>query len=199
MTVAVKAQEISVANEKMNIFYKGIDNPISFAASGVSSKSLIVKATIGTISNKYGYYTFHCDTIGKAEIIIYKKVQGKLKEIGRSAFRVKVIPDPVPKVGQSTGGHIATEVLKAQQYIRADIENFHIDVSTAIDSFTICITRANPCFYQELANSGNKFNEAIIQALSELTKGDTVIFKDIFGKTVYGEQKEFASMVFFCH
>ena len=86
VTVVSKSQDISIANEKMNIFYKGIDNPISFAADGVSNKSLIIKANNGTVSKQYGYYTFRSDSIGKAEIIIYKKVQGKLTEIGRRAF-----------------------------------------------------------------------------------------------------------------
>jgi hypothetical protein len=198
-TVAIKAQDISVANEKMNIFYKGIDNPISFAADGISKKSLIVRASNGAISNKYGYYTFHSDSIGKADIIIYMKVQGRLKEVGRRAFRVKAIPDAIPKVGPSAGGQIATRVLKAQQYIRAEIENFDIDVRIPIDSFTLCITRADPCFYQELRNSGNKFDEAVLKAISEIRKGDTVIFKSIFGKNVYGELKEFNPIIFICY
>jgi hypothetical protein len=199
VTVVSRSQDISIANEKMNIFYKGIDNPISFAADGVSSKSLIIKANNGTVSKQYGYYTFRSDSIGKAEIIIFKKVQGKLKEIGRRAFRVKTIPDPIPKVGPSAGGRIVTAVLKAQQYIRADIENFDIDIKTPIDSFTICITRGDSCYYKELQNSGSKFNDDVIQALSKVKNGDTVIFKNIFGRNVYGELKEFDSVVFFCY
>jgi hypothetical protein len=194
-----KSQDISIANEKMNIFYKGIANPISFAANGVSKKSLIIKANNGTISKDYGYYTFRPDSIGKAEIIVYKKVQGKLKEVGRKAFRVKAIPDPITKVGPSAGGRIVTAVLKAQQYIRADIENFDIHVRIPIDSFTICITRGDSCYYKELQNFGNKFNDEIVNELSKIQKGDTVIFKNIFGRNVYGELKEFNSLVFFCY
>lgn len=199
LAVVLTAQDISVANERMNIFYKGIDNPISFAADGVPSKSIIVRANNGTVSNQYGYYTFRSDSIGKAEVIIYKKVQGKLKEIGRTAFRVKAIPDPIPKVGPSAGGRIETAILKAQQYIRADMSNFDIHVKTPIDSFTICIARGDSCFYKELKNSGSKFNDDVIKALSEIEKGCTVIFKNIYGKNVYGELKEFDSIVFFCY
>jgi len=199
VTVVSKSQDISIANEKMNIFYKGIENPISVAADGVSNKSLIIKANNGTVSKQYGYYSFRSDSIGKAEIIIYKKVQGKLKEIGRRAFRVKAIPDPIPKVGPSTGGRIATAVLKAQQYIRADIGNFDIDYKIQIDSFIICIIRSDSCYYKELKNVGNKFNENTIEALSEIKGGDTVIFKYIFGKNIYGELMEFPSLVFFCY
>ena len=199
LAIVIKAQKISVANERMNIFYKGIDNPVSFAVEGVSNKSLIVKAKNGIIRNEYGYDTFRPDSIGKAEIIIYKRVQGKLKEIGRSAFRVKAIPDPIAKVGPSAGGRIETVVLKAQQFIRADIENFDIDVRIPIDSFTICITRGDSCFYKELHNSSGKFSDDVIEALSEIKNGDTVIFKNIFTKNVYGDLKEFDSIVFFCY
>jgi len=199
LTIFLNAQEISVANDKMNIFFKGIDNPISFVAEGLSNKSLIIKSNNGTVSNRYGYYTFRSDSVGKAEIIIYKKIQGRLKEIGRRAFRVKAIPEPITKVGPSAGGHIVTAVLKAQQYIRADIENFDIDFRTPIDSFTICITRGDSCFYKELENFGSKFNDDIVKALSQIQKGDTVIFKNIFGKNVYGESKEFNPLVLFCY
>ena len=149
-----KGSENFCGKWKNEHFYKGIDNPVSFAVEGVYNKSLIVKAKNGIIRNEYGYDTFQPDSIGKAEIIIYKRLQGKLKEIGRSAFRVKAIPDPIAKVWQSAGGRIKTVVLKAQQFIRADIENFDIHVRIPIDSFTICITRTEPCFYKELHNSG---------------------------------------------
>ena len=183
----------------MNVFYKGVDNPISFAVEGVAGKSLIIKATNGTIGKQYGYYTFRSDSIGSTEIIVSKKQQGKLKEIGRRAFRVKAIPDPIAKVGPSAGGYIVTAILKAQQFIRADIENFDIDIKIPIDSFTICVTRGDSCFYKEVINIGSKFSNEVVKMLSELKKGETVIFKSIYGKSVYGELKEFAPITFFCY
>ena len=54
----------------MNIFYIGVDNPISFAVTAVQQKSLIIKSTNGTISNEYGYYTFRSDSLGSTDIIL---------------------------------------------------------------------------------------------------------------------------------
>jgi hypothetical protein len=194
-----KSQNISLANEKMNIFYKGVDNPISFAAEGISNKDVDLKTKNGIIDNKYGYNIFRSDSIGRAEITICRKVGSKLKKIGSTTFRVKKLPDPITKVGPSSGGRINTSVLKAQQYIRDDMQNFDIDVRPQVDSFTICISRNDPCYYRELHNVGGKFDDNVIQALSELRDGDTVIFKNFFGKNVYGELTEFNSVTFFCY
>ena len=38
------SQKISIANEKMNVFYVGLDNPISIAADGFTTKNLIIKS-----------------------------------------------------------------------------------------------------------------------------------------------------------
>jgi hypothetical protein len=76
----------------MNVLYTGLSNPISIAIENVSCKSIVVKTTIGKISGENCNYTFHSEQIGKVEIILYRKINRKLKEIGRSAFRVKSLP-----------------------------------------------------------------------------------------------------------
>ncbi|MGH2565356.1 MAG: GldM family protein, partial [Ginsengibacter sp.] len=85
-------------------------------------------------------------------------------------------------VGPSSEGSISGQILKHQQYIRADYECCGFDARAAIDSFTICIVRGDTCFYNEIKNIGNKFNDEIINALSNIKKDDTIIFKKIFAK-----------------
>ena len=176
------AQTISIGADRNNILYAGLDNPLTIAVENTSNKIIIVKTDNGTISGNGGKYIFHSKVTGKADIIIYKKIKGKAKEIGRGYFRVKSIPAPVPKVGPSSGGYIKGEILKHQQYIRADYECCGFDARAPIDSFTICIVRADTCFYKEIKNIGNKFNDEITNALAGIKKDDTVIFKKIFAR-----------------
>jgi hypothetical protein len=179
---ASDAQTVSISADANNILYAGLDNPLTIAVENTSNKTIIVETDNGTITGNGDKYMFHSNNIGRADIIIYKKIKGQIKEIGRGSFRVIPIPDPIPKVGPSSGGYIKGEILRHQQYIRADYECCGFDARAPIDSFTICIVRADICLYEEIKNIGNKFNDKIMNALSGIKEDDTVIFKKIFAR-----------------
>jgi GldM C-terminal domain len=174
------AQKFSIAGDKNNTLYLGLDNPLSIAVENYSCKSIIVKTDNGTISSASGKYIFHSTKIGKAEIILYRKTNGRTKEIGRSTFRVKSIPDPIAKVGPTSGGYINKVILRNQQYMRADYE--YCNCRATIDSFIVCIVRGDTCLYNEIKNIGGKFSNEVISALSIIKKDDAVIFKKIFAE-----------------
>ena len=60
-----------------------------------------------------------------------------------TTFRVKMIPDPVIKVGPSGGGRIQSVVFKNQNFARADLENFDFDAHFNIVSATLYFSGAN--------------------------------------------------------
>ena len=187
-------QKISVANDKMNIFYIGVDNPISFAAVDVPKNSLVVKSTNGTISNEYGYYAFRSDSVGPADIILYKKTNGKLKEIGRKSFRVKRIGSPVFKIG--SGKHIMSMLeISSQLYVRADYEDIDIDISIPIEQFTVQIFSKDTCASFRFTNTGNKISDEIKQAFRKLKPNDTVIFGNIMVSTPMEKHTELETVV----
>ena len=85
----VHGQGIAVAADKMNELYISIDNPITIAAENISNKSLIVKTTNGKLTGEKGQYIFRSETVGPAEISVYKKLNSKLIKLGSAVFRVK--------------------------------------------------------------------------------------------------------------
>jgi hypothetical protein len=177
------AQNFTVSADRNNIFYIGVDNPFSITFQDYRSSQLVVKASKGQVSTGYGHnftYNGSDQKPGPVFIIIYDASTSK--EIGRANFRLKYIPDPVAKVGPSAGGNINGVVLKNQQYIRADLENFDFDVMFAIDSFTLNILRTDTCFFKEVTNMGSKFGSAVTGALSVIKKNDIVIFKKIYAR-----------------
>jgi hypothetical protein len=176
------AQTVSISADANNILYAGLYNPLTIAIENTPNKGLIVKTDNGTITGNGGKYMFQSNNIGRADIIIYKKIKEQVKEIARGSFRVVPIPDPVPKVGPSSGGYIKGEIFRHQQYIRAEYECCGFDAKAPIDSFTICIVRGDSCLYREIKNVGNKFNDEIMNALARIKKDDTVIFKKIFAR-----------------
>lgn len=97
------AQHISVANDKENILYVGIPNPLTIVAENCPCNKLVVKTSIGKISGSDCSYTFLSEQEGKAEITVYRKDGDKLKRIAKSDLRVKSIPPPVFCIGPNEG------------------------------------------------------------------------------------------------
>jgi GldM C-terminal domain len=192
---AVVSQNISVSADKNNVLYIGVDNPISVVVENYPSRQLIVKAEKGTLIGSNGrIFIYRGVEPGNESIIIYNKENSK--EIGRSTFRVKYIPDPVAKVGLSGGGNIQAIVLKNQQFIRAELQNFDFDAMFQIDSFTLNIIRTDTCFFKEVINIGNKFGSAVTEALSSIKKNDIVIFKKISSVGPDGRSRLLSPIVF---
>ena len=176
------SQNISIANERMNIFYIGVDNPISIAAEGIALKNLIIKSTNGEVTKDFsGIYLFRPKSVGPSEIILYSKVNGKLKEFGRSHFRSKHLPLPTFRIGSNKNVMSKSE-MAAQEYVRADLENFDFDIKFTVDSFKVCIFSSDTCKYSITRNFGNKLNEEIKFQFKQLKDSDVVVFKDIFIK-----------------
>ena len=176
------SQKISIANEKMNVFYIGLDNPISIAADGFTTKDLIIKSTNGEVTKDYSNkYIFRPKSVGPSEIILYSKANGKLKEIGRSQFRSKHLPLPTFHIGSNKNIKSKSEIA-VQDYVRAELENFDFDIKYTIDSFKVCIFSADTCKYSITQNSGNKLNEEVKSKFQLLKDSDVVVFKDIFIK-----------------
>ena len=171
-------QRISIANEKENVVYIGIDNPITIAVENFSGKSIIAKTNNGELLGREWRYTFRPKEIGRADIILYKKIKGEFKEIGRRSFRAKRLWDPVFKIG-SGKDLISKKELLSQQFVRADFEGSDFDLRFTVISFTACIFFNDSCKYVEINNYTNELNEEIRTNFSNFKQGDFLIFKNI--------------------
>ena len=190
-------QRFSVAPDKMNILYQDVDNPLTITVENCPCNQMVVKTDNGKITGENCSYYFYTDSGWKANIIIYRKVNQKLVRIGQSIFRVKPIPYPAPKVGPSAGGRIKAVVLKNQQFIRTDFDGFDIASFNSIDSFTVSIIRGDTCFYAQINNYTSAFSKELINALSEIKEGDTVIFKNIIARRHNGKSVKLEPLIFF--
>lgn len=172
-------QKISIANDRENILYAGVNNPISIAAENYSCKKLIVKTDNGKIYGSNCSYTFHSNKVGPCEIIIYQKYYGKLKEIGRTGFRVKTMPLPKFKIGSGKDSMRMVEISN-QQYVRADLENFDIAVRYSVEQFTVSIISNDTSGCTTKSNIGSQISDEIKHLFAMLKPNDIVLFRDIY-------------------
>jgi hypothetical protein len=169
------AQDAVVAAEKMNVFYMGVDNPISIAVPNVSSDKLKVtidnQATIQ--KNSDGNYTVRTSRVG--ETIVSVEANGK---ITNKKFRVKSIPDPRPSAGGYKDGLISLARFQSTEGIMAKITGFDMDARCSVQSFEIIISPQKGEIFKKTI-IGPVFPEDIKKRFQTLQVGDKVTFLEI--------------------
>ena len=127
----------AVMLDKMNVFYIGVDNPVTIGSPTGWDKTQVGMSG-GTITQTGGSSrTVRVSAIGKASINV--TANGKTSTFD---FRVKRIPDPVFKVGDGKI-RMASIAFKSQTSCRADLENFDFDLRYSVVSATVYFSGAN--------------------------------------------------------
>ena len=126
----------AVMLDKMNVFYIGVDNPITIS-SGSGWDKTTVSMTGGTISGSGSNRIVTVTTPGAASITV--TADGKSSKFD---FRVKMIPDPVFKVASGKPRMPSVE-FKNQQFCRAELEKFDFDTRFSVVSATVYFSGAN--------------------------------------------------------
>ncbi|MEO6220856.1 MAG: GldM family protein, partial [Ginsengibacter sp.] len=163
----------AVMLDKMNVFYIGVDNPVSIS-SGTGWDKTNVNMSGGSL-NKVGTgkYNVRVSTPGKASITVSAD-----KKLSTFDFRIKRIPDPILKVGPSSGGRIQSVVFKNQQFARADLENFDFDARFSVVGATVYFSGANFPSVQSATISGSNLG-GISAQLQKCIPGTSVTFDNV--------------------
>ena len=198
----MQAQHFAISNDKMNVVYIGVDNPITIAVENWPCNKLVVKVNNGTITGSNCKFIYRGTEPGATNIVVFKKTAKVLKVIGYYSFRVKRLPAPVFKIGHyasnySNGNEKTVQkiVLAAQQFVRADLENFDIDVKYWIDSFSVKIFYSDSAKVKTFFNITGKISQELSEGFSVLKKDDIVVFHKIFAKGPDGLQYELNPLI----
>ena len=171
----VGQRSVAVSLDKMNVFYIGVENPISVSAAGVSSNDVKVSASGVNVANKGG---------GKFIITASTPGEATLTVSGGGAtstfkYRVKRIPDPVPRLGaKHANKSMGNGEFKAQGGIAAILENFDFDAKCDIVGFemTYLPKRQDPI---SRTNGGARWNNDVQDMITKAKPGDSYFFDDI--------------------
>lgn len=164
----------AVMLDKMNVFYIGVDNPVTIGSpTGWDKTNVIISGVGASISAGTTNRIVKVTTIGPATITV--TADGKSKTF---PFRVKRIPDPIIKVGPSGGGAMQAVVFRGQQFVRAELENFDFQATYQVTGATIYFNiPGERSFRKSILSSGNM--GAAAENLKALVPGSSVIFDNI--------------------
>jgi gliding motility-associated protein GldM len=171
----VGERSVAISASKMNVFYIGVDNPVEVSAAGVASNKVKVSMDGGTITrNGDGTYTVRATKPSKdAKVNVSAPGMTASK-----TFRVKKIPDPIPKLSDKRGGVMSPGAFKAQPGVLPILENFDFEARCQILGYRM--VRVAPRSDAEVnANNGGKYNAGSIALKAKARPGDRYFFEDI--------------------
>ncbi len=187
---------VVVSPDKMNVFYIGVDNPVSVSVPGFAAERVTASATGATITGSNGKFIVKATQPGKASInVAAKQPDGSSKSMGAVEFRVKRVPDPVAKVGGTPGGSIAVSKMKVQQGIIAELENFDFDIRFKIVGFNMTYAAKRQDLV-EARVSGPLFDGKCKEFLNKAKPGDMIYFDEIRAQGPDGTTRKLPSIAF---
>ena len=187
----VAAPFATVSATKMNVFYIGVDNPIEVSAAGVRGQDLNVSVSGGNVSGSGGKYDVRVSHQGNTTV----NVSAKGKNLTSKTFRVKMIPDPVAKVGNKNGGRMNAAEMRVQNGLSAILENFDFDARFSVISYQVTFVPRRQDPVSAVCN-GAYFNSQVKSFQSEMKPGDMVYFEEIRVKGPDGTTRRIPGIVF---
>ncbi len=182
--------------DKMNVFYKGVSNPISISAAGVSMQDVSVSIP-GASVKKTGLGKYAVDvTSMKTGSTVNCTVQGQGKNMGVFPVRIKRVPDPIAKFGGLASGNMPANRVQVQRGVIAKLENFDFDTKFYIQSFSFYLTQRGEDV-KSSRQSGAAFGNQIKAILQKAKAGDKLFIEDIRarGPGKNGELRKLAPIV----
>ena len=167
-----------ITADKMNVVYRGLDNPISATVNGADG-AISLRASSGSLSGSNGNYIFRPST-GNTVTFTASATTSKGKTVsGTKEFRIKPVP---PARGVILGKtHITVPANGiAAQTVRVDWPDFLFDMTATVTSFKVKVPG------QPTASVNGTSMGGASGALSKARKGDAVFIFDIKYKSSTG-------------
>jgi len=159
---------VSIALDKMNKLYLGLENPITVAVAGIPNEQLKVESDYLLLKDLgNGHFNAIASKPGLAKI----KVTAKGHATKELDFRVRRIPDPLAKIAGKTGGKITAKAFKESEGVDAILERFEYDAACDVKryTFTYVAKGGEP---KESKNIGGKHNELTKSLINQAKSSD---------------------------
>lgn len=190
-TVAKPA--LVVSPTAMNVFYRGLDNPVEVSVPGVATDLLQVSISNASKSGGNGKFKVRPGNGKNCVVSVTAEVNGENKSFGRMEFRVKDVPDPKPYIGGVTGSStIPRSKLIAVQGISAKMENFEFDLKFDIIEFSMSMNYKGNLV--EKKTRGNRLNGEMKTMLQATKKGTKVFIEGIKAKGPDGRVRDLGAI-----
>jgi gliding motility-associated protein GldM len=171
-TVAPPA--VSVSATKMNVVYRGIDNPIA-VGGGVGGE--ITATATGATLTKTGNGTYNLRPGDANEVTVNVSSQGS--NLGSMKFRVKDLPKPTAIIRNVVNGQVSKSALLAANRVEAEMKDFDFEgVHYDVVGYTVKYKTKAGTNREAKVNSAT-FSDEIKNVFNTANVGDMYVFTAI--------------------
>lgn len=195
-TYTVAKPSATVSPDKMNVFYIGVDNPVSVSAPGFPKDKIRVSISAGEIRGANGSYIVNVKQRGNVKVTVSAEVEkGKSTVLAAPEFRVKPIPPPHVKFCNKGGGRLSVAAMKSQNRIFAILEDFDFDAKFNVNHFTLFISKPRADIQKYESNS-NAFTPEMEAAMRSIVPGTRITFDFVFATGPDGLKRSLDPIIF---
>lgn len=190
----VMAPLLVASPTKMNVLYRGVDNPVEFSVPGVAADRIQPAIDNGVISRSATGWVVNKLTTGKAQMsAVVRNDDGSTRRIGPVSFRVKDLPPPMAYVAQKNArdNKVCKPALLAAQGILAKLEDTDFEAPFQVTRFRLTLVRkGSPPIEVEV--TGNAFNEKAKALIASARVNDQLYFEEIKARLTNGQGRDVA-------
>ena len=162
-----------ISPTKMNVLYRGVENPLEISVPGVDPSKVRVSGP--GVSGSNGNYTANVTNVKGTEMNISVSVEEEegTRTVGSKQFRIKGLPPAMGTIYTKSEGIFSKSAIKGAT-VEASFQDFPFDLPLTVTSFEVSI----PGFPPEKV-SGNQMTGQIKQRIDQARPGSTISIRDI--------------------
>lgn len=193
----VAKPSLVVSPTKMNVFYRGLENPIDISVPGFSAEKIKPSVSNGTLGrNAEGWFV---KPGSGTECVISVSVEmddGSAKPMGNMTFRCKNVPKPIPVFAGLTIGDTRIEKSKAtaQIGVGAKMDDFVFDLQYPVVSFDVSTTLRGEMITQ--SSNSNRLTDKQKEMLRNVTRNQKIYIENIKAKAPDGTINPIGNLAF---
>jgi gliding motility-associated protein GldM len=193
----VAAPSLVVSPTKMNVFYRGVDNPVDISVAGYSTTQIQPSMTNGTLSKAAQGFVIKPGKDPKAMVnVTVTNPDGSKKSLPGIEFRVKNVPDPKPYFG---GKSLADQTIKKTELtaaagVIAKMVDFEFDLKFEVVEYTVSANLSGN-FVSETVK-GAAVSGTATQMFNKIKSGQKVFIENIKARGPDGTTRSIGTLTF---
>ena len=172
-SVISRPNDAVISADKMNVVYRGLDNPVSVSLPGVPDKDIRVSAP-GLNKISTGKYIMRPKGGNAVKIVVSAKLNDGKTISSSKTFRIKDIPAAMASVRGQYGTVRMPKTSLGRTQVGAGLPDFVFDLKLKVQGFKVKV----PGQLTVIVNGG-QFNAAAKKALSKARRGEMVVIYDV--------------------
>jgi gliding motility-associated protein GldM len=172
-TVITEPNQAVISADKMNVVYRGLDNPLSISVPGVGDNNLNVSAPgLRKISN--GQYMINPTSGTEVTINVSAKLSSGRNINTPKTFRIKDVPAPMGAIRGQTGNVGMPKESLSGASVGVVLQDFVFDLTFQVTGFSIKVPGE-----ATIVVAGARMNDRAQAAINKAKRGDIVSIFDI--------------------